>query len=98
MKVEFNKDIKILKKNQTEIMLEMKFSTSQTEFSVQSLLHRMVHAEDRTIKFEEGVEEVDHLIQANDKFKKRKYEQNMQEFQETVKYLNPSVIGIKEGE
>lgn len=37
-------------------MLQMNISTSQIEFSVQSLTNIMEHAEDRTPGFEEEVE------------------------------------------
>lgn len=70
MKIGFNKDIEGLKKNQTEIMLEMKISTSQIEFSVQSIINGIDHAYDVIPGFEAEVDEKNHSIKANDKFKK----------------------------
>lgn len=61
MKKEFNKYIKVVKKNKTGIMLQMNISTVQIEFSVQSLTNIIEHADGRTPGFEEEVEEEDHF-------------------------------------
>lgn len=61
MKIEFNKYIIIVKKNKTGIMLQMNISTSQIEFSLQSLTNIMEHADGRTPGFEEEVEGEDHF-------------------------------------
>jgi hypothetical protein len=65
-------------------MLELKFSTSQIEFSMQSIINRIDnaddiipsiinridHADDIIPGFEVEVEEDNHSIKARDKFKK----------------------------
>lgn len=63
MKIEF----KVLKKPQTEKMLEMKISKGQLEVLVESLTNKMHHAKIRDLGIADKVEELDHLGKVNEK-------------------------------
>lgn len=62
MKVEFNKEVEVLKKTQTEMKLVMKTLIIVIKSSLASLANRMGHSEYRIAVLENKVEELDYSI------------------------------------
>ena len=91
----FNKEIEILKKNQTEI-LEMKETINQVKNSIESITNRIQHLEDRTSDIGDKIFNLENKVDQTEKMV-RNHKQNLQELWNITKRPNLRIIGIGEG-
>uniref|UniRef100_A0A8D2DIM8 L1 transposable element RRM domain-containing protein n=1 Tax=Sciurus vulgaris TaxID=55149 RepID=A0A8D2DIM8_SCIVU len=91
----FNKELEILKKNQTEI-LDMKETINQIKNSIESISNRIEHLEDRTSDIEDKIFNLENKAEQTEKMV-RNHEQNLQELWDIMKRPNLRIIGIEEG-
>lgn len=93
-------EIKLLKKIQTEVILEIKILRSQTKTNktLRGKLHQHNTRDKKRISgTEEKIEEMDTSV--NEYVKSKKFQaQNIQEIQDSIKRPNLKIIGIKEEE
>jgi chromosome segregation ATPase len=91
MREEINKDMEILKNNQSEIS-----SICQINITIECLLNRVEQVENRESGTEDKVEELDQTVKDHERML-RKYKWNMQGVRDTMKRTNLRIMGVEEG-